>query len=99
MIGGLKKTISADYYISVTGIAGPDGGSREKPVGTVFIGFGKIPETLVFKFLFNGFRESIRMWTAMRVFEIIWEELIFGKPDNKSYTSLVDYKKYKSEIK
>ena len=41
MIKGLKKKIKSDLYISTTGIAGPNGGSLEKPVGTVFHSFSK----------------------------------------------------------
>ncbi len=36
MIEGLKKLIYADFYFAVSGIAGPKGGSQEKPVGTVY---------------------------------------------------------------
>ncbi len=39
MVQGLKKRSGADVCISVTGIAGPNGGTAETPVGTVFIGF------------------------------------------------------------
>ena len=39
MAEGLKRVSGSDICISVTGIAGPDGGSREKPVGLVYIGF------------------------------------------------------------
>lgn len=44
MVAGALQKSGADYAIAVTGIAGPDGGSDEKPVGTVFIGIGKAGE-------------------------------------------------------
>ncbi len=39
MASGAAKLLKADYTISVTGIAGPDGGTPEKPVGTIWCGF------------------------------------------------------------
>lgn len=81
MIEGLQKIQISDYYISITGIAGPEGGSTDKPVGTVFIGFGKTNQTTVFKFKFNGGREIIRTRIATRVFEILWQDLLYGTID------------------
>ena len=40
MVKGAIKTLNVDYAISATGIAGPGGGTREIPVGTIYIGFG-----------------------------------------------------------
>jgi len=61
MANGLSDKTNADYSLSITGIAGPDGGSEEKPVGLVWIGRkekGKPAET--FRYLFPGNRETIR---------------------------------------
>jgi PncC family amidohydrolase len=41
MATGVKELFSADYAISVTGIAGPDGGTPEKPVGLTYVGLAK----------------------------------------------------------
>jgi nicotinamide-nucleotide amidase len=50
MVAGALAKSGADYALAVTGIAGPDGGSDEKPVGTVFIGLGeKGKETVILK--------------------------------------------------
>lgn len=91
MLEGLKNIAAADYYISVTGIAGPDGGSPEKPVGTVFIGFGSKTQTVLMRFLFSAERDKNRDRSSMRVFEILWEALVYGSPDYKNYFGLIDF--------
>lgn len=61
---GLNRVPQASLCVSITGIAGPDGGSPEKPVGTVHIGLAQRSattiETHTRKFLFTGDREDIR---------------------------------------
>lgn len=67
--GALQKT-SADYAISITGVAGPSGGSEEKPVGTVFAGFGKREKPILIHRLQypNSYsREMIRFLTINHV--------------------------------
>ncbi|MEQ1558362.1 MAG: CinA family protein [Methyloglobulus sp.] len=69
MVAGALTNSEADWAIAVTGIAGPDGGSTEKPVGTVFVawqhkrGFSKVT-----KFQFSGDRQQIRRSTVMEAF-------------------------------
>ena len=61
MVSGVLRNSHADYAISVTGIAGPTGGSEEKPVGTVFIAWqSKNTPAIVKKYLFKGSRQQIR---------------------------------------
>ena len=62
--GGLARS-RADHCISITGIAGPGGGSESKPVGTVWIGLASADASPdVRRFLFKGSREQIRLWAA-----------------------------------
>ena len=60
MARGAAKAAHADATVSVTGIAGPDGGSREKPVGLVYIGCHVGDRTVVQEYRFVGNRGKIR---------------------------------------
>lgn len=65
MAAGVKERFKSDIGFSVTGIAGPDGGTIEKPVGTVFMGFcfgDDVPCSV--KYLFKGSREEVKQQTA-----------------------------------
>ena len=62
MINGLKNKNNSDIFISTTGIAGPEGGSKKKPVGTVFHSFNiKKKATLTIKNFYEGSRYKIRL--------------------------------------
>ena len=61
MVLGLEAKFHADINVSVTGIAGPDGGTEEKPVGTVYVGLILNGELEVFKMRFTGSRDSVRL--------------------------------------
>jgi len=60
MLDGALKLARADYVIAISGIAGPSGGTPEKPVGTVFIGVKGRGRMKIERFLFSGDRESIQ---------------------------------------
>jgi nicotinamide-nucleotide amidase len=57
MLDGALKVLNADIAIAVSGVAGPDGGSPEKPVGTVYIGVGSKDRKLIKRFSFTNHRE------------------------------------------
>jgi nicotinamide-nucleotide amidase len=60
MLFGILKMASADHAIAVSGIAGPTGGTDEKPVGTVYIGIKNQKHFLVELHLFKGDREEVQ---------------------------------------
>ncbi|AFQ44654.1 competence/damage-inducible protein A [Desulfosporosinus meridiei] len=64
MAFGIRSKTGSDLAISTTGIAGPDGGSDEKPVGLVYIGFATAKGVHAEKFQFYGERESVRQLTV-----------------------------------
>ena len=79
MAKGIVKTSGADLGIAVTGIAGPGGGSEEKPVGLVYIGLGNRSKAWVEKFLFGEDRLIIRERTAYAALNIIRLHLLGKK--------------------
>jgi nicotinamide-nucleotide amidase len=65
MAEGVRKRFKTDLGIAVTGIAGPEGGSLEKPVGTVFIGLAAEEKTVSRKYRFWGTRKQVKLNTAV----------------------------------
>lgn len=73
MAKGAAKAAGADVALSVTGIAGPDGGTPEKPVGLVYIGCYVNGKTRVRKCKFQGDREKVRLQTVQAAMEFAIE--------------------------
>jgi nicotinamide-nucleotide amidase len=72
MVLGTLDHSHADIVVSVTGIAGPGGGSLEKPVGLVFIAAGRRGEPVaVERHVFPGDRAAVRKATALRALELL----------------------------
>jgi nicotinamide-nucleotide amidase len=78
MCKGARRVTNADIAVSVTGIAGPTGGSEEKPVGTVWIGVCCSNIHKAKKYLFDGDRNSVREQTVETALKIV-NDLILGK--------------------
>ncbi len=70
MAEGLKLRAEVDLALSVTGIAGPQGGTLEKPVGTVFFSLAGFGRTVVERRLFSGRREQIQALAAAQALDL-----------------------------
>ncbi len=76
MVTGAAKAMEADVAIAVTGIAGPDGGTVEKPVGLVYIGYYVCGDVYVQEYHFSGSRTQIRENTADTALKQLAEYII-----------------------
>lgn len=76
MAKGCRKLLGSDYALSITGIAGPEGGSDDKPVGTTFIGLSSAHATYARKFNFGTVRQSNRSRAAYAALELLRREIL-----------------------
>ncbi|MBL8182335.1 MAG: competence/damage-inducible protein A [Blastocatellia bacterium] len=76
MADGIRKRSGTDHAISVTGIAGPDGGSEDKPVGTVFIGYSGAKGTKSIRLVLPGDRYLIRWRTSQAALDYIRRQIM-----------------------
>jgi len=71
MARNVKKLSQTDFGIGISGIAGPSGGTVQKPVGTVFIAIASKKSTLCKKNLFTGMRAEIREKAAKKALNLL----------------------------
>lgn len=76
MAEGIAKTAGTDCSIVTTGIAGPGGGSDEKPVGLVYVGVYINGDVTVEKCIFKGNRSSVRQQATIKGLDMIRRKLI-----------------------
>ena len=74
---GARKVSESDIAVSVTGIAGPGGGTKEKPVGLVYIAIADKDGAEYRKLNLSGDRDAVREKTCGCIFELIKEKLNF----------------------
>ncbi len=76
MAEGCRKKFGSDYSLSTTGIAGPTGGSREKPIGLVYIGLARRGKnSYIRKYRFKGTRQMVRRKSAQSALFMLFLEL------------------------
>ena len=73
---GIRKRTGATYGLAITGIAGPGGGTEEKPVGLVYVAVADEKETDVLEKNLMGDRERIRSWASQQALDLIRRRLM-----------------------
>ncbi len=72
---GCRQLFKSDLSLSITGIAGPTGGTKSKPVGLVYFGFTRATQTKHFKKIFKGTRTQVKKqaaeWALKKVYGFI----------------------------
>ena len=76
MAEGARERFGADYAISVTGFAGPEGGTEENPVGTVYVGLAARDAAIVKRFQFPGDRARVRTFAAQWALDLLRRTLL-----------------------
>ena len=76
MAVGIKDISKTDIGLSITGIAGPDGGTREKPIGLCYIGLAFKNDVYTYEFYFNGNRMKIKSNASTKALDILRRFLI-----------------------
>jgi nicotinamide-nucleotide amidase len=71
MASGALRHSRADYSVAVTGVAGPGGGSDDKPVGTVWIAVASVEKMLAKRYQFGGDRQAVRTATLIAAIEVL----------------------------
>ena len=73
---GIRERTKATFGIGITGVAGPTGGTPEKPVGLVFIAIASEGESEAFERRFPGDRERIRLWSSFTAMDLLRRKLM-----------------------
>ena len=74
---GALKAARADYAVSISGIAGPDGGCEEKPVGTVWFAFATARgEGITRRECFSGDRDAVRRQATAYALQTLWQQFL-----------------------
>ena len=78
MANGIRKKFNADIGVSTTGIAGPNGGTDEKPVGLVYVGISSGKVEKVYRFRFTSHRKTNKLMTSQAALNITRLHLLNG---------------------
>jgi nicotinamide-nucleotide amidase len=82
MLEGLSNKVNTDIAVSITGVAGPNGGSIDKPIGLVYIGIRIFDDVYIMENKFRGNRTEIRERTCNKVFNFISQKIVLTNFQN-----------------
>ncbi len=88
MAEGARRVSGSDYSVAVSGVAGPGGGSTEKPVGTVWFAVSGPEATHSLKLRFPGDRETVRMWSVNQSLDML-RRVLTGAPVTPEIPALI----------
>ena len=81
---GIRKLSGASFGVSITGIAGPAGGTKDKPIGTVFIGISSNKKTFASQLNFSGNRLEIKRKSTSKAITMLLQYLVTAEKACKS---------------
>jgi nicotinamide-nucleotide amidase len=86
MAHGVRRTLNTTFGLSTTGVAGPTGGTKEKPVGLVFIGLAKGKKTWLKKLNLKGSRRDIKEKATEKALQFFYGKIVHGDRLRKQAT-------------
>jgi nicotinamide-nucleotide amidase len=81
MAAGARRALAADVAVSVTGVAGPDGGTAENPVGTVYVGFAAEGVSVARRYKLWGTRDWIRLLSSQIALDWVRRHALGRRPE------------------
>jgi PncC family amidohydrolase len=76
MADGVRQRMGTDLAVSITGIAGPGGGTAEKPVGLVWFGVASTSGVRAEKMIFSGDRDAVRSSAIEHALQLLLKEAL-----------------------
>lgn len=75
MARGVRQALDADIGLSISGIAGPGGGTAEKPVGLTWIGLSEVNVDLAWSYIWRGDRLQVKLQSAQQALQLLVDYL------------------------
>jgi PncC family amidohydrolase len=76
MARGIRRALACDLAVAITGVAGPDGGTADKPVGTVHVAVADGEEIFPKRLTLRGDRSLVRHVSVRWAHKLLWDRLV-----------------------